>query len=116
MTCLLSCLRDLLTFFFQHGFTAHPSACTAKKVRSYFVNGVLPKPGTQCDVDSPPFEVGLDPEDEEDEEDGEDSDDSGDSDGSKGSKKRGVSVPSDDMKLRKAMLKLHRVAKRHVRL
>lgn len=115
---------NLFSFLFQHGFTAHPSACTAKHVKAYFVDGVMPKPGTQCEVDSPPFEVGMEPEDEEgeegEEEESEDSEETEDSeeseDGSENTKKRGISLSNEDAKLHKAMLKLNRIAKRHTQL
>ncbi|KAK1222572.1 hypothetical protein PQX77_014564, partial [Marasmius sp. AFHP31] len=33
-----------------------PSACTAKVIREYFVNGTLPKEGTVCPMDGSPFD------------------------------------------------------------
>ncbi|PGH15309.1 hypothetical protein AJ79_02474 [Helicocarpus griseus UAMH5409] len=40
-----------------HKFFRHPSICTAKAVRSYFVDGKLPKDGTVCEPDVGAFEV-----------------------------------------------------------
>lgn len=38
-------------------FFRHPSQCTSDAVRNYFVNGVLPEPGTYCAADVNAFEV-----------------------------------------------------------
>ncbi|OJD19674.1 hypothetical protein AJ78_00406 [Emergomyces pasteurianus Ep9510] len=40
-----------------HKFFRHPSICTAKAVRSYFVDGKLPKKGAFCKADVGAFEV-----------------------------------------------------------
>ncbi|KPI37164.1 putative hydrolase [Cyphellophora attinorum] len=42
-----------------HGMYAHPSLCTAKAVRAYLDEGVLPQPGTRCEPDVDPFDVEL---------------------------------------------------------
>ncbi|KAK1234091.1 hypothetical protein PQX77_002710 [Marasmius sp. AFHP31] len=39
-----------------HGSTNTPSACTAKAIREYFINGTLPKEGTVCPMDGSPFD------------------------------------------------------------
>ncbi|GAA5876330.1 hypothetical protein JCM16303_007102 [Sporobolomyces ruberrimus] len=43
------------TLLIQNGFghcsTSHPSLCSAKKARSYFIDGVVPKMNTTCDAD-----------------------------------------------------------------
>ncbi|GAA6010280.1 hypothetical protein JCM11491_006246 [Sporobolomyces phaffii] len=43
------------TLLIQNGFghcsVAHPSLCTAKKARSYFLDGVVPEHNTSCDAD-----------------------------------------------------------------
>ncbi|GAA5900239.1 hypothetical protein JCM8208_002061 [Rhodotorula glutinis] len=36
---------------FGHCSLAHPSLCTAKTIRSYFLNGTVPALGTHCDAD-----------------------------------------------------------------
>ncbi|GAA5854844.1 hypothetical protein JCM9279_005534 [Rhodotorula babjevae] len=36
---------------FGHCSLAHPSLCTAKTIRSYFLNGTVPTLGTHCDAD-----------------------------------------------------------------
>ena len=33
-----------------------PSLCTTKYIRQYFADGILPKPGTVCEVDLGPFD------------------------------------------------------------
>ena len=40
-----------------HKFIRHPSICTAKAVRAYFIDGELPEKGTFCEADLPAFEV-----------------------------------------------------------
>ena len=40
-----------------HKLMRHPSICTAKAVRSYFVNGTMPEEGTICEPDVGAFEV-----------------------------------------------------------
>lgn len=40
-----------------HKFTRHPSICTAKAVRAYFVEGTMPEEGTFCEADLNAFEV-----------------------------------------------------------
>lgn len=40
-----------------HKFFRHPSICTTKAVRAYFVDGTLPKEGTFCKSDVNAFEV-----------------------------------------------------------
>jgi TAP-like protein len=40
-----------------HKFIRHPSICTAKAVRAYFVNGTMPDEGTFCEADVGAFEV-----------------------------------------------------------
>jgi hypothetical protein len=50
---------------------AAPSRCTAKHLRAFFVEGILPASGTVCEVDELPFvgevggKVGLSDEDAE---------------------------------------------------
>ncbi|KAF8309482.1 hypothetical protein DL93DRAFT_2158340 [Clavulina sp. PMI_390] len=36
---------------YGHCSTAHPSLCTVKRIRDYFLNGVVPDPGTMCEVE-----------------------------------------------------------------
>lgn len=36
---------------FGHCSVAHPSLCTAKTIRSYFLDGTVPAPGTHCTAD-----------------------------------------------------------------
>ncbi|KAJ6541006.1 TAP-like protein-domain-containing protein [Mycena vulgaris] len=38
-----------------HASISAPSICTQKHIRQYFLNGVLPEPGTICDVIGSPF-------------------------------------------------------------
>ncbi|PGH23043.1 hypothetical protein AJ80_02816 [Polytolypa hystricis UAMH7299] len=45
---------------YGHCSIAHPSLCTGKAVRSYFVDGKLPEPGTKCEPDIPAFDLGSD--------------------------------------------------------
>ncbi|KAI0630076.1 alpha/beta-hydrolase [Trametes polyzona] len=40
---------------YGHCSLAAPSLCTAKHVRAYMVNGTIPEPGTECEVDELPF-------------------------------------------------------------
>lgn len=40
-----------MSLMMQHASIAQPSLCTAKTIRSYFVNGTLPEPGTICEPD-----------------------------------------------------------------
>jgi TAP-like protein len=40
-----------------HKFFRHPSICTAKAVRAYFVNGTMPEEVAFCDADVGAFEV-----------------------------------------------------------
>ncbi len=40
-----------------HKFTRHPSICTAKAVKAYFVNGTMPEEGDFCEPDVEAFEV-----------------------------------------------------------
>lgn len=40
----------------QHTSLAAPSTCTAKAVRAYFQDGVLPQDGTRCDPELLPFD------------------------------------------------------------
>ncbi|PVH74867.1 proteinase [Cadophora sp. DSE1049] len=40
---------------FGHGNLGHPSLCTAKAVKAYFVDGVVPAQGAVCGVDVAPF-------------------------------------------------------------
>jgi hypothetical protein len=35
----------------KHSSLAQPSLCTAKVIRAYFTNGILPEPGTVCQPD-----------------------------------------------------------------
>ncbi|KAL6249061.1 hypothetical protein RBB50_004124 [Rhinocladiella similis] len=42
---------------YGHGLIASPSKCVAKYVEAYFVNGTLPKNGTQCEPDMGPWEA-----------------------------------------------------------
>ncbi|KAL2810536.1 TAP-like protein-domain-containing protein [Aspergillus granulosus] len=44
---------------FGHGSTIHGSACTINAIRDYFTNGTLPKPGTVCEVNYPPFQQDM---------------------------------------------------------
>lgn len=39
----------------QHDSLMQASLCTAKAIRSYVVNGTMPKKGTKCDVKVPLF-------------------------------------------------------------
>lgn len=41
----------------QHTSLAAPSICTAKAVRSYFQEGVLPEDGTRCEPELLPFGI-----------------------------------------------------------
>ncbi|KAM0786781.1 hypothetical protein ACM66B_002215 [Microbotryomycetes sp. NB124-2] len=47
--------QDSASLLIQNGFghcsLAHPSLCTAKTIRSYFVDGVVPEYGTRCESD-----------------------------------------------------------------
>ncbi|SCZ87677.1 BZ3500_MvSof-1268-A1-R1_Chr2-2g05143 [Microbotryum saponariae] len=48
--------KDSATFIVQrkglgHCSSAHPSLCTAKLIRSYFLDGTVPEYGTECDTD-----------------------------------------------------------------
>ncbi|KAK2765146.1 hypothetical protein FQN54_008845 [Arachnomyces sp. PD_36] len=40
-----------------HKFMRHPSICTAKAVKAYFLNGTMPEGGTYCPPDVSAFEV-----------------------------------------------------------
>ncbi|KAK7040311.1 hypothetical protein VNI00_009779 [Paramarasmius palmivorus] len=40
-----------------HGSTAAPSICTANAVRTYFINGTLPEPGTICPIIGHSFDL-----------------------------------------------------------
>lgn len=40
-----------------HSIFAQPSRCTSDHVRAYFLEGVLPDPGTECEPDMPAFEL-----------------------------------------------------------
>ncbi|KAF4631629.1 hypothetical protein G7Y89_g6499 [Cudoniella acicularis] len=40
---------------YGHSSISLPSACTLKNTAAYWLNGTLPKPGTVCQVDSPPY-------------------------------------------------------------
>lgn len=46
---------DRLIIAPQHCSTVATSACTAKAIRSYFRDGVLPKPGTVCEIETKIF-------------------------------------------------------------
>jgi hypothetical protein len=39
-----------------HGSISSASLCTAKVVRDYFRHGMVPKPGTQCEIESRMFD------------------------------------------------------------
>jgi poly(3-hydroxyalkanoate) synthetase len=47
--------NESATLLVQEGFghctIAHPSLCTAKKIRAYFLEGKVPEYGTQCKAD-----------------------------------------------------------------
>lgn len=77
--------------------TAHPSLCTAKAVRSFFVNGTYPSPGSQCEVDVPAFEVGLESSSEK-------------------LRKRDPTLTDEDARLLNAMVKLNGLSKRKRRM
>lgn len=40
-----------------HSIFVHPSRCTEGHVRAYFLDGVLPESGTECEPDTPAFEL-----------------------------------------------------------
>jgi len=45
----------------QHTSLYHVSVCTAKAIRSYFVDGTLPSPGTPYEPDVPVFYAATEP-------------------------------------------------------
>lgn len=42
---------------FGHGVNAHPSLCTGRAIREFFVDGTLPDEGTECTPDLAPFDL-----------------------------------------------------------
>jgi len=47
-----------------HCTLSAPSLCVAKYIRRYFQDGILPAPGTVCEVDYLPFIGSVAPDDE----------------------------------------------------